>query len=318
MSEKILYCQVLDPEVVSQVKKFVPEGMALEALTSGAPEEIAEKIATADYMIVATTPIGERELAHAKALKLIQHQGVGYDNIDMKALANHQARLALNTAGLGNVSDHAILLMLATYRRLPVAEAAMRRGEWLQYELRSSSRQMQGKQVGIIGFGRIGQETARKVSAFGVSVRYHDIERKPDTVEHTLNARWMPLDDLLASSDIVVLHLGLNAATRHIIGAPQLAMMKPDAILINTARGALVDEAALIDALENNRLLGAGLDVFEREPLAVDSPLRKLSNVVLTPHISAGTREVFDEKLQFAFDNIEKFHNGEEVLELVS
>ncbi len=308
--EKILYLQPLAKEVLDGIQKYVPKGMALDALATGDASEITEKIKDVKYAIVATTKIDRQLLSQAPHLRLVQHQGVGYDIVNMQDMRDVHVTLALNTAGLSAVSEHAILLILATYRRLNIADRAMRNGEWLQYELRAESRQLANKRVGLIGLGRIGQSTAAKLAGFNVDICYYDKFRQSKEVEEKLAVTYLPYEELLATSDIVCLHLGLNNETRHMMGKAQFAMMKQGAILINTARGGLVDEEALIEALKSNKLSGAGLDVFNVEPIGNDNALLSMPNVVLTPHISAGTKEVLDEKMIFAFNNIARFEQG--------
>jgi phosphoglycerate dehydrogenase-like enzyme len=209
------------------------------------------------------------------------------------------------------VAEHVFLLILSLYKRLLAADAALRRGEWLQWELRSGSYELAGKTLGLLGLGRIGREVAARARAFEARVLYHDVAPAPAEVEQALNARLVPLDTLLAEADILSLHLPLTRQTRHCLGALELSQMKPTAILINTARGPLVDEAALLWALKTGRLAGAGLDVFEIEPVPVSHPLLSLPNVVLTPHIAAGTVDALVAKLDACFGNMQRLTQGQ-------
>jgi lactate dehydrogenase-like 2-hydroxyacid dehydrogenase len=170
------------------------------------------------------------------------------------------------------VAEHVFLLILSLYRNLLPAATALREGRWLQWSLRSRSFNLVGKRLGIVGLGRIGREVARRGRAFGCQIIYTDLARAPAEVEAELEATYASLDDLLAQADIVTLHVPLTEATRGLIGARELARMRPSAILINTARGGLVDEEALYRALVTGQIAGAGLDVFAQEPPPPDTP----------------------------------------------
>ena len=210
------------------------------------------------------------------------------------------------------------MLILAVYKRLVVAHGSLVRGEFLQFALRPTSYELAGKAVGLVGMGRIGREVARRVHAFDAHVLYADPVVALSAAEETaLGAARVGLDELLAGSDVVSLHVPLTAETRALVRRETLAKMKPGAVLINTARGALVDEAALVEALRTGRLAGAGLDVFEREPPGADNPLLALDNVILTPHIAAGTRDALIEKMRAAFANMQRVLRGERPVNLV-
>jgi phosphoglycerate dehydrogenase-like enzyme len=210
------------------------------------------------------------------------------------------------------VAEHVILLILSIYRRLLEADASIRRGEWLQWELRPTSLELAGKTVGLVGFGRIGREVAQRLRGFDVDVLYYDPFRADADVEEAFGVRFVSLDALLAESDIVSLHLPLSTETRGLVDAAFLSTMKRSAILINTARGGLVDQTALIEALRSGVIAAAGLDVFATEPLPPDSPIRALPNAVLTPHIAAGTADALRTKMDACFANIVAISSGRE------
>jgi phosphoglycerate dehydrogenase-like enzyme len=243
----------------------------------------------------------------------VQHQGVGYhDTVDLDALRERQIALALAPGGTSiGVSEHAIMLMLAVCKRLPYVDAELRQGRWHSSDLRAESRQLDGMTVGIVGLGRIGKEVARRLIGFRTTTLYHDIVDMPASVERECRARRVDLATLLRDSDIVTMHVPLTSATHRMIGTEALARMKPGAMLINCARGPVVDEAALVAALDSGRLGGAGLDVFEVEPPPQPTPLARFHNVVLTPHHAPGTRDAMRLKLQDAFANVARFFRGE-------
>lgn len=231
-------------------------------------------------------------LAACRQLKLVANLAVGYDNVDLPA-ADEMGVLVLNTPGVldNATADLAFALLLACARRVVEADKFVRAGGWQGWENDLFlGTNVSGKSLGIIGMGRIGQAMARRAAGFDMNILYTGRNRQSVEVESKLNASYVSLDELLSRSDYVSLHCPLTEATRHLIGKRELALLKPNCILINTARGAVVDQAALVEALSKERLAGAGLDVFAAEP-AVPSELMTMGNVVLTPHIGSATTE---------------------------
>jgi D-3-phosphoglycerate dehydrogenase len=241
-------------------------------------------------------------LASCPKLRMISIWGTGTDNIDLASAARRGIAVS-NTPGVSapSIAEHTIALMLAAARSIPRLDAEVRRGAWP----RGSMMQLTGKTIGIIGLGAIGQRTARLAAGLGMRVICWTMHPRG------LGFEMVPLDRLLRESDVVSLHLRLSDQTRGFIGRTQLAMMKPGALLINTARGPIVDEQALAEALSSGRLRGAGLDVFDTEPLPKDHPLTKLDNVVLSPHCAGITPEVLEAGLAMALDNVEAFLAGQ-------
>jgi phosphoglycerate dehydrogenase-like enzyme len=234
------------------------------------------------------------------------------------ALAERGIPLAITPGGTTvGVAEHTVLLILAILRRLPFADAELRQGRFHINVLRPVSRELRGRTVGLLGMGRIGRAVAERLRPFGVHLVYHDPAPLPPQAERELHIEGRDLDELLAQSDIISLHLPLTPATRHVVGHDALSRMKPGVFLINTARGGLVDEAALVEALRSGHLAGAALDVFEHEPAPPNHPLYDLPNVVLTPHVSAGTRDAFIEKMTFVFANLGRFWRGDPVDNLI-
>jgi phosphoglycerate dehydrogenase-like enzyme len=230
--------------------------------------------------------------AGAADLVAIGRSGAGYDKIDVAACTENDvvlfnAPLALNHS----TASSALLFMLALAKRLPQQERITRQGRW-QEQAAAMGSEIQGRTLGIIGLGHSGRELVRLVAPFAMRVLAHSPHAAPAQAE-ALGVRLTSLEELLREADFVSLHCRLTAETRHLLGATQLALMKPEAYLINVARGDLVDEAALVEALRTRRLAGAGLDVFAVEPLPTDSPLLGFDNVILTPHWSASTTDVW-------------------------
>jgi glyoxylate reductase len=257
-------------------------------------EELHEALAGAD---AAVTLLHDRVDdpfldAAGPGLRIVANVAVGYDNVDVEACAGRGVVVS-NTPGVLTeaTADIAFALILMSTRRLGEGERLIRaRTPWSWSMFFMLGTGLQGKSLGIVGLGKIGQATARRARAFGMEIAYAGRRRAPDAVEAELGARFLPLDELLATADVVTLHCPLSAETRHLIDAAALARMRPSAHLVNTTRGPVVDEAALADALRARAIAGAGLDVFEREP-DVHPELLELENVVLIPHLGSATIE---------------------------
>jgi glyoxylate/hydroxypyruvate/2-ketogluconate reductase len=268
--------------------------------------ELAARLAGQDAAIVGLKErIGAAEIAGAERLRIVANLSVGYDNLDLDALS--AAGIAVsNTADVLNesVADYAWALMLGVARRMNAAERWLRAGHWHATEFKGwLGTDVRGRTLGILGMGRIGQAIARRAVGFGMPVLYHNRSPLPETDERACNARYVDKQELLRESDFLMLVLPLTTQTRHAIGASELALMKPTAILLNVARGGIVDDAALAVALRERRLAGAGLDVFEGEP-AVHPGLLALDNVVLSPHIASATTETRRAMTSVAVDNV--------------
>ena len=248
----------------------------------------------------------------AGGLKVIAQFGVGYDNIDVSEAEKHGV-IVTNTPGVLTeaTAEMAITLMLAAARRLGEGERMVRAGGWTGWEPGQMLGQgVVGKTMGIVGAGRIGQETARMAHGLRMSILYTSRDPKP-AFEAETGAVRVELDELLERSDVVSINVALNDATRHLIGVDELARMKPTAVLVNTARGAVVDEAALVEVLREGRIAAAGLDVYEREP-ELSEGLAALPNVVLAPHLVSATREVREKMAELATRNLIAVLNGTE------
>ena len=252
----------LEPDVVAIGRQMLPAGFELRLVTT---ERLPEALRDADYLMGFIGPLDDETLAGARRLKLVQLLSVGYDRFNLAGA--RAARLPVAVNGGANaiaVAEHAILLMMATLRHLTDLDAGVRAGRWSTgsrrlYELWSST-------VGIVGMGRIGQEVARRLMGWGSTVVYYDPFRLAPERERELGVAFLSLEELLDRADVVTIHVPLSSDTRHLIDGRALARMKPTAVLVNTARGELVDEAALAEALRGGRIGGAGLDVLSAEP----------------------------------------------------
>lgn len=254
------------------------------------PERLPAELKRAHALVVRSeTRVTEAIMAGAPNLGVIGRAGIGVDNIDVSA-ATRRGIAVLNAPSANTVStaEHTVALLLALARRIPWAVDSMREGRWDR--ARFAGVELRGKMLGTIGLGRIGATVAQLVRAFGMTVLAHDPYLPPERAR-ALGVELVPLDELLGRVDVVTLHVPLTEETRHVLNASRLALLKPGAVVVNTARGELVDTDALREALEDGRLAGAALDVFEQEPLPVDSPLRRTERMILTPHLAASTPE---------------------------
>ena len=252
----------------------------------------------------------------APKLKLVQLLSAGYDRCDIEA-ARRAGVPICNNGGANStaVSEHALLLMLAVCRRVVWQHTNVAAGRWRGNAVQDVKLfELKGRTLGIVGLGSIGKKVARLAQAFGMTVQYYDIARLTEERADDLKVKFALFDELLKSSDIVSLHVPLSPDTKHMMGAKQFAMMKPSAYLINTCRGPVVDEKAMIEALTNGTIAGAGLDVFDQEPPPPDNPLFALQNVILTAHFAGPTYENQYSRFRNAFDNCQRVVRGEKPL----
>ena len=255
---------------------------------------------------------GEFMDAAGGGLKVVANMAVGFDNVDVQA-ANERGIVVTNTPGVldETTADVAFMLLLAAARRLGESERVLRAGKWDWWGPKLfMGPDVWGKKLGIVGLGRIGQAVARRAKGFDMEIVYHNRTRKQE-VEEDLGAGYLDLDGLLESADFVSIHTPLTDETHHLIGAKELDRMKPEAVLVNTSRGPVVDEAALAEALADRSIFAAGLDVYEEEP-KVNPKLLQLENVVLAPHIGSGSIETRDKMAVLAAENLAAVLRGEE------
>ena len=313
---RVLYLSHAGEDVYALVRDAAGDRFEVVTLDRDDDTERCARIADCEAVICAATKLRKIHLDAAKSLRVIHHQGVGWqDTTDWREIRRRGLPMALTPEGTTiGVAEHTILLMLAAAKHLSFADRELRAGRWHVNALRAVSRELYGKTIGYVGMGRIGQAVAERLRAFGCSGLYADPAVGLSVArEEALALRRAPLDEVLERADVVTIHIPLTDETRNLISRRAIARMKPDAILVNTARGGIVDEAALAEALGAGRLLAAGLDVFEDEPPRPDNRLLGLPNVVLTPHVSAGTRDAMRQKLAAIFANLARFFDGNEL-----
>lgn len=298
------------PEALDMLKEVAE--LTYMALTKASTEnEIIRLIEDADAVVVgATGRISAKVLASAKRLKIVSRHGVGVDNVDVEAATERGIVVTYTPhANADSVVEHAFALIMCLLRRICGAERAVKSGRWAERQ-RFMGIELRGKTLGIIGLGDIGRRVARVArNAFAMRVMYHSRTRKID-VEKGLDIGYVDLETLLKESDFVTLHVPLTDKTYHMIGEDQLKIMKREAVIINTARGGIIDELALVKALKERRIAGAALDVMEAEPPDPKSPILDMDNVVITPHIAAYTEEAMRRMGQMISEDIVRLYRG--------
>ncbi len=295
----------------------------VHALDSESMDQVVQYFSRAEVVLGDFTfkwPVTEEMVRGAFRLKLIQQPSIGYQHIDVEATRRAGIPVA-NTAGANaiGVAEHTMMFMLCLLKKGLYAHVRTSEGHWGQVEMFGMGvRELAGKVLGIVGMGRIGQEVAARARCFGCDIVYHDPRRLPLEMERELNVSYREMDDLLRSSDIVSLHVPLTDRTEKLIGSEELAAMKQGSILLNLARGEVVDELALAEALASGHLSGAGIDVFSEEPVNPENPLLAAPNVMLSPHIAGTTDESRGRMIEMTLANIRRVLTGEKPRNVVN
>ena len=316
---KVLLCHEPGPDLAQELRGYADEGLDIVCVGDDDDAGLAATLATAEVIWHILKPLTAGHIDAAPALRLIQKIGVGVNTIDLEA-ARRRGIPVCNMPGTNTraVAEMTLLLMLGALRRISMLDAGLRRGgEWTPSPaVQEGFGEISGRQIGLIGYGAIPAVLTPILLAMGASVCYWT--REPKATAAAAAAQWKPLKELLADADIVSLHVPLTPETQGLIDADALSRMKPGAILVNTARGGLVDEAALISALGSGRLAAAGLDVFATEPLPAQSPLSGMRNVVLSPHVAWLTRETWRRSVSIALENCRRLAAGRDLLHRVA
>lgn len=302
-------CIIPQSEFISQVlEKYTPKGYILVSTQTDLKKH-ADKI---EYLVVFSSLLSASDIEPYKNLKFIQLLSAGFDNIDTKNILARNVQIAHNI-GLNStaVAEHTILLLLALLKRLPALHTNMQLGKWQTPPPDLTDYvELEGKVVGIVGFGRIGQKVATRLLGFGVRVQYFDIRKIPKEEFFNKRVKKSSLENMFKTSDIISFHVPLTNATYHMVTTSTIKKMKKNVFLVNTSRGSVIDQSSLVKALEQKKIGGAALDVFEQEPLR-DNPFKQFTNVVLTPHRAGSTYENWHARVAFAFKNIQRFQKKE-------
>ena len=307
---------------LERVRALAAQGIKVEWVDSNGQLDAQAEVMQDAVAALVTDGRFDVELARlCPRLKLVQTTSAGYDAIDVASLNEMGIQVANNYGGNAPaVAEHTIGLMVSIVRKLVLQFESTRSGDWygtIGRDEWTRPYEIAGKTVGIVGMGHIGRQVARRLQGWDCSIVYYDPIEPPAELVEQLALTALSMDELLRESDIVTLHTMLNAQTRGMIGTRELRMMKPTAVVINTCRGGVVDEAALIRALRDGEIAGTALDVFEQEPTPRDNPLLTMGNVVVTPHMAGVSVEAFPRNAGFGLQNIARVIRGEEPLSVV-
>ncbi len=312
---KIVVAGIYNDKAVELFKELCPEGYGLKFV--GVPEQnvLIQETKDADYLFLrGRVELSDELLKSARNLKLMQKWGAGFDQYDMKQIGSYNIPF-MNCAGINavQVSEMTVALLLALYRRIIPLNRDLSRGIWSKEVYLPQCHTICGKNIGIIGIGNIGRAVARLMRGFGAKVQYYDAHRLPPETEEREELRYVELDTLFRTSDVITLHVPLVPETKYLVNRETMAMMKKTAVIINAARGGVVNEADLYEALTEGTIAGAALDVLEQEDnpaTAAGNPLFSLDNTVITPHMGASTDEVLQAMVERCYENVTGVEEG--------
>lgn len=310
MTYTVACLDVYEESVKEVLGRHAPKGYTLKMATSYEEASQRELIKGADFILAGWAPV-PGWMFDSPTLRFVQKFGVGYDKIDTAAAKVKGVGVAIaNGMNAVPVAELVMLFILALYRKFRYMDRTMHEGKWVKAEMRSIAYSLRDKTVGILGLGFIGKEVSRRVQAFDATVIYYDKFRLSSERERQLGVKYVELDELFATADVVTLHLPFTQETNCLIDTKRLMQMKPSALLINAARGELVVEADLVEALRNGTIAGAALDVFTKEPIERNNPLLDLENAVLTPHVGGTVLDNVAHMARHCFRNIELYIGG--------
>jgi phosphoglycerate dehydrogenase-like enzyme len=312
---KVLVAEPFPPALVGRLRAMLPVDVDVEVVATLRDEDFARAAADADIVVCARRPVDGRLLRLAPKVRLIHQLGIGYDNLDVDAIAAAGIAAAYNP-GFNSISvaEHTIMLMLVLLRRFPAADAVTRAGRFPTMEFiedhQARMAELGTLTVGLVGLGTIGEAVAERLAGFGCRLVYAARHRHGEGVEARLALQYLSFAEVLASCDLLSLHVPLNPETRHLVGDTELASMGPGSYLVNTSRGQVVDGAALRRAIGSGHLAGAAIDVLEDE-LSAANPFAGLPNVIVTPHVAGTSRTSLPRALEMTAANIGRFRGGE-------
>ena len=311
-STKVVFLTGLRPRLIEEVLSYAPSHYQIVVVDRTiSEEEKIKQVLDADFLLCYGQDPSDKVLRSLKKCRLVQLLAAGYDRINLDIL--EELGIPCSNNGGANswaVADHAVLLMLAVYKQLLASVISTRKDAWSLPITGENTFEMANKKIGILGLGNIGKQVAKRVQGFDATVIYHDIYRMNDDDEKKLDVSYVSLRELFKESDILTCHTPLTGSTKHIVNDQTLSMMKPSSVVINTSRGAVVDERALIRALNAGVVAAAGLDVFEREPVDKENPLLRMDNVIVTPHMAGTTWDTWARRAKFGFENMKRVNHG--------
>lgn len=313
MENVVLYVDKLNKDMEKMVIDMCPPEIDLRFLTPSVGKK--GEIKDANCFFVTNFQVTREVIDQAPNLRLIQRTGVGLDNVDVEYATKKGVPVSICKGfNAVSVAELAVLDMLALYRRIVMLDPLTKKGQWHTWTYRHDSFELFGKTVGVLGGGAVGREVMKRVKAFDTKVIYYDAFRLPEETEKALDITYVDFDTLITEADIITLHLPLAPETTGLIGREEFRRMKKSAILVNTARGPIVDQAALVEALREGEIWGAASDVFSAEPAEKEDPLFKLENVnlITTPHLGAATYDNYYRVFAFSLENALRISRGEE------
>lgn len=301
---------------IDRIKGMLPKDIEILEIDTN---EKLEGLSDAEAIVLRGFKINEKHISRIDNLKFIQRWGAGYDTVDIIA-AGKKGIYVSNLPGMNAyaVAEMVIAHILAIYKNLIIHHNSLSNGIWTRDTYDERTYTLKNKMMGLIGFGNVGRHVCKIAEGFGAHVQYYDICRLDASEEEKYNINYAELNQLYSTSDIISIHIPLTESNRNLINKENLSLMKKTAIVVNTSRGGIVNEADLYDALYYNRILGAGLDCFSHEPIEPDNPLLKLHNVVLTPHAGGASADLADEMIPPVVNNILKLKDGEELMYVVN
>ena len=311
-STKVVFLTGLRPRLIEEVLSYAPSHYQIVVVDrTTSEEEKIKQVLDADFLLCYGQDPSDKVLRSLKKCRLVQLLAAGYDRINLGIL--EELGIPCSNNGGANswaVADHAVLLMLAVYKQLLASVISTRKDAWSLPITGGNTFEMANKKIGILGLGNIGKQVAKRVQGFDATVIYHDIYRMNGDDEKKLDVSYVSLSELFKQSDILTCHTPLTGSTKHIVNDQTLGMMKPSSVVINTSRGEVVDERALIRALNAGVVSAAGLDVFEREPVDKENPLLSMDNVIVTPHMAGTTWDTWARRAKFGFENMKRVNHG--------
>lgn len=298
--------------VLQLVKNCVPNGFEIRTLPENNSTVLADYVTDADYILASgRVKINEQVLSRAKKLKMIQRTGVGLDSLDLDAIRKYNIPVYVNQGvNSQSVAEHTLLLILACLRKLCLINSNTKNGIWEKQSQGITTRELAGRTVGIIGMGNIGRNVAKILKIFNAKIVYYDQFRQTEQTEAELGITYAPLNAVLSMADIVTLHCPLTEQTNQLICEDTLRIMREGVVIVNTSRGALIDESALLSAIENGKIGCVGLDVHAEEPIPKGDKLISSDHVIATPHIGGVTYDSFYRMINDAMRNIALFEQG--------
>lgn len=313
----VLYLDKTNEEIEKLLKSHESSDLKFKFLSPICGEQ--GFIEEADYIITTNVQVTKEVIDAAPNLKLIARAGVGFDNVDIKYARVKGIDVTIaQAANAVSVAELVILLMLDCYRKVYLLDVSTKNGKWESWKYRHESFELAGKTIGILGAGTIGKEVAKRLSSFNVNIIYYNRKRLKEREERELNMAYHNLEEFLKLADMVSVHVPLTEGTEGLIGKKELALMKDSAFIINTSRGPIIDEDALIWALDKKEIAGAALDVFTKNPPEKNSQLLAMPNVIATPHIAGATIDAYKRIFAISVENIQRKEQGEAPLFVVN